>query len=200
MFGGSKRQEAEDPGWEDSSISSRTKSIPFATLAEYIEHLSRSFRIPAGVTTQFNQNVMALAMGCYPGQQGLSTTLSGTLDDKTSFYTVLHIMQNDTGFTVTHSHHTVTTERGQVFSHDANYLESSALNDLEKLGVKGARDLYKGNKVLDQPEHSSGGAANSHFKVLMHFVSKIERKKENTNLARHTMPWSLKTHQRRTVR
>ena len=63
--------------------------------------------------------------------------MSGTLDDKTSFYTVLHIMQNDTGFTVTHSHHTVTTERGQVFSHDANYLESSALNDLEKLGVKG---------------------------------------------------------------
>ena len=80
---------------------------------------------------------MKLAMDCDPGQQGLSTTLSGTLDDKTSFYTILHIMQDNTGFTVAHSHHTVTTERGQPFSHDAKYLESSALNDLEKLGVKG---------------------------------------------------------------
>jgi len=165
MFGGSKRPKAGDPGWEDSnSISSRTESIPFEKLGEYIQRLSRKFRIPASVTTQFNRTVMKLAMDCDPGQQGLSTTLSGTLDDKTSFYTILHIMQDNTGFTVAHSHHTVTAERGQPFSHDAKYLESSALNDLEKLGVKGARELYIGNQLLDQPECSSVGAAYSNSK------------------------------------
>jgi len=157
-----KKQKAEDPGWEDSSISSRTESIHPETLGEYIEHLSRSFRIPASVMTQFNQTVKGLAEECYRGQRGLSTSLSGTLDDETSFYTVVYIMQDNTGFTVAHSHHTVTTERGQPFSHDAKYLESSALKDLERLGVKGARDLYQGNQVLDQPEYSSRGAAYSH--------------------------------------
>jgi len=128
------------------------ESIPFDTLAGFIQHLSGSFGIPASGTKKFNQNVMKLAMDCYDGQPGLSTTLSGTIDDKTSFFTVLHIMQNNVGFTVTHSHHTLTTEKGKSFSHDAEYLKSAALKDLEILGVKGARDFYKGNIVLDQPE------------------------------------------------
>jgi len=167
----SKRQKADDPGWEDSSISSRKEAIAFDTLTGYIQHLSGSFGIPARRTEIFNQNVVKLAMDCYVGHPGLSTTLSGTIDDKTSFYTVLHIMQTNAGFTVTHSHHTVTTEKGQSFSHDAEYLKSSALKDLEKLGVKGARDLYTGNIFIDQVKTSPNGAVYSHSQVLMHYVN-----------------------------
>jgi len=146
---GSKRQKSEDPGLGDSSISGQVPTIPFAKLSAYIQHLSGSFDLSADQTEMFNRNVMKLAMDC--GRSGLSTTLSGTIDGKTSCYTVVHIMPDTIGFTVTHSHHTISIEKGQTPSHNDDYLKSSALKDLERLGVTGAGTSYRGNISLNQP-------------------------------------------------
>jgi len=148
---GSKRQKSEDPGLSDSSITGQVPTIPFEKLGGYIKHLSGSFDLPVDQTEMFNKNVMKLAMDCDIGRSGLSTTLSGRIDGKTSCYTVVHIMQDTAGFTVTHSHHTISIEKGQTPSHNDDYLKSSALKDLERLGVRGAGTSYKGNISLNQP-------------------------------------------------
>jgi len=158
----SKKQKSDGPGFGDSSISCKTRSIAgMKNLGEYIEHLSESFDLPGDEKMMFNKNVMKLAMDCEIGRSGLSTTLTGR-----TFYTVVHIMQDNDGYTVTHSHHTMSMEKGRTPSHDDDFLKSSALKDLERLGVRGAGASYKGNIRLDSSKSTinhqeSEGAANN---------------------------------------
>jgi len=156
---GSKKQKSEGPGSGDSSISGQVPSIPdIAKLVGYIEHLSGSFDLPAHEKMMFDKNVIKLAMDCEFGRSGLSTTLSGRIDDQTSFYTVIHVMQDNVGFTVTHSHHTIAMEKGQTPSHDDDYLRSSALKDLARFGVRGAGSSYRGNIRMDHFMEADGAS------------------------------------------
>ena len=136
---------------DDTSVSGQVSLIPdLVNLDGYLQHLGGSFNLPAHEMSMFTKTAMELGRDSVIGKKGSSTTLFGNIDESTCFYTVIHIIQDYAGFTVSHAHH---TEKSQGHYQDANFLKASAMKDLERLGVRDGEASYKPSQPKTRYSH-----------------------------------------------
>ena len=132
--------------WNEAARSDSTTGILRENLPKFFEIVKKSGDFPKKLSYQFTKTLEQLANDC--DTRGLTSTVHGELDEKTSMFCLFHCVEAEDGtVTVSYTVHTLSAELAREGLNQLpddgklgagwsqNYLVRSAIEDLQQIGV-----------------------------------------------------------------